>query len=835
MKKVSKILTATISCLMATVLIMPVNAEGEVEKKESVYTVLNSDGSVNTITVSDTLHSDSGFSNYQDKSDLQNVENLKSSDPVNSSNGNLIWNTDATDIYYQGTSNKELPLTVKITYTLDGNVVSADDLVGKSGHLKINIKLSNSSKQSYVVNGKTYNLVTPFVTGIGGMFDDDIFSNVTIDNGKVTSDSSHSIVVGVIVPGLKSGLSQVLDSDLMHRLDDYLADEVNIEADVTDFESPTLMMAAATSTDAIKEEFADIDEFSSIFDKLDDLKEATNELIDGSNSLYDGAVKLNDGVATLQDGTKQLVSGSQQVADGAKSAATGGAKLETGLATLVGNSESLVEGVNSATEAILKVANETLDSNESIKNDKEYATLTWSNFSDQLDTYMGVTETMRNTAFNQIKDQLKAKGVTIDDDTLRMIIYMAAKDGSTDFEKYITEKQSDLSTAVNVQQAQSDAAKISSGDFSKVDRALTLATYEGAIGTVKSVVYNNTVVKDDEGNVTTEGTVLTTRQAEEVLKTASNSGITDVSSATKDQITTVVTSVLNSVNADAPSLGPDSDDLKSIISGLRATQTDGGVYKQLSDTLKSQSDQLNDSTIALLLTEGCEQHADKTSITEMMVAAQTDAQVATTIATNKATSKTDEGKQIINSYLSTLVKASQKDEFTELSALKTNLTGLATLRTGIKDYTDGVSEAYAGSKELSSGLSSLSSGTNDLNAGIQKVNSGASDLKDGSQQLADGAKTLKEGMQKYNDEAISKLTNNSRISSIEQASDLLEAISKDENNYNNFSGISDGTDGSIKFVFKINGAKKAKSDDTSSETTTTKVSFWQRILNLFKF
>ena len=834
MKKVSKILTATISCLMATTLVLPVSAEGEVEKKESVYTVLNSDGSVSSITVSDTLHSDSGFSNYQDKSDLQNVENLKSSDPVSSSNGNLIWNTDATDIYYQGTSNKELPLTVKITYTLDGNAVSADDLAGKSGHLKINIKLSNSSKQSYVVNGKTYNLVTPFVTGIGGMFDDDVFSNVTVDNGKVTSDSSHSIVVGVIVPGLKSGLSQVLDSDLMHRLDGYLADEVNIEADVTDFESPTLMMAAATSTDAIKDEFDDIDEFSSIFDKLDDLKEATNQLIDGTNSLYDGAVKLNDGVATLQDGTKQLVSGSQQVADGAKSAATGGAKLETGLATLVGNSESLVEGVNSATEAILKVANETLDSNESIKNDKKYATLTWSNFSDQLDTYMGVTETMRNTAFNQIKDQLKAKGVTIDDDTLRMIIYMAAKDGSTDFEKYITEKQSDLSTAVNVQQAQSDAAKISSGDFSKVDRALTLATYEGAIGTVKSVVYNNTVVKDDEGNVTTEGTVLTTRQAEEVLKTASNSGITDVSSATKDQITTVVTSVLNSVNADAPSLGPDSDDLKSIISGLRATQTDGGVYKQLSDTLKSQSDQLNDSTIALLLTEGCEQHADKTSITEMMVAAQTDAQVATTIATNKATSKTDEGKQIINSYLSTLVKASQKDEFTELSALKTNLTGLATLRTGIKDYTDGVSEAYAGSKELSSGLSSLSSGTNDLNAGIQKVNSGASDLKDGSQQLADGAKTLKEGMQKYNDEAISKLTNNSRISSIEQASDLLEAISKDENNYNNFSGISDGTDGSIKFVFKINGVKKAKSDDTSSETTT-KVSFWQRILNLFKF
>ena len=79
------------------------------------------------------------------------------------------------------------------------------------------------------------------------------------------------------------------------------------------------------------------------------------------------------------------------------------------------------------------------------------------------------------------------------------------------------------------------------------------------------------------------------------------------------------------------------------------------------------------------------------------------------------------------------------------------------------------------------------------------------------------------------------MTENSRISSIEEASDLLSAISKDENNYDNYSGISDGTDGSVKFVFKINGAKKTKSEDTSSETTKEKTSFWQRIVNLFKF
>ena len=178
MKKVSKIFIALLSCLTAVCFVLPVSAETEVEKKESVYAVLNSDGSVESITVSDSLHSDSGFNNYKDESSLKDIENLKSNDEINQSGTTLTWNTSDTDIYYQGTSDSELPLNVDITYSLDGKKMSADEVVGQSGHLKINIKLTNNSKQKYVVDGKTYNLVTPFVTGIVGMFDDDVFKNV---------------------------------------------------------------------------------------------------------------------------------------------------------------------------------------------------------------------------------------------------------------------------------------------------------------------------------------------------------------------------------------------------------------------------------------------------------------------------------------------------------------------------------------------------------------------------------------------------------------------------------------------------------------------------------
>ena len=59
-------------------------------------------------------------------------------------------------------------------------------------------------------------------------------------------------------------------------------------------------------------------------------------------------------------------------------------------------------------------------------------------------------------------------------------------------------------------------------------------------------------------------------------------------------------------------------------------------------------------------------------------------------------------------------------------------------------------------------------------------------------------------------------------------------MSKDTNNYNNYSGISDDTDGSIKFVFKVETPKKAK-ESGDAVVATEKTTFWQRVVNLFKF
>ncbi len=842
----TKVKTIT-SALLATLLIagssLPVKAEGDdtssVTKNESVYTVLNADGSVKKITVSDTLHSDSGFSNYTDTSDLTDVENLKSTDPVTSSNGGYTWTSDSTDIYYQGTSTKDLPLNVKITYTLNDKEYSAEDMLGKSGHVKIKISVENTSKQTFTVGDKSYDLVTPFITGAGAMLDEDNFSNVEVNHGTVTSDSSHSIVAGVLIPGLRDGLESVLDGDTMSKLSDYLIDDITIEADTTDFESPTLMLAAATSTDALKEDFEDT-ELTSIFDQLDQLKDATDQLIsgsktlsDGANTLADGASQLNDGASSLLSGVDTLKSGTQSLSDGATSATSGASALSSGLAQLVGNNSTLVDGANQIADAILKTANEQLAANETIKNDPNYAELTWSNYADQLAYYSGITDTMRQAALDQINAQLTAKGITLDSDTLNMVLYMAAKAGATDLTTYMQENASKLTIAANVQTAQSDAANISAGNFTNVDRALTLGAYEGAIGKVKLLV-------KEKANVD-----LTTRQAEVVLTTAMSNGLTNFSNLTDEQLVQlnkIISYVVATVPTTDPALGVDNEAVSPYIKSLRVAQGDATVYAAINETLKSNNSSLTDTQIAVLLTEGSEQHADTTSLNDMIYAVQSDVAIATAISDNKTASQTDEGKQTVKGYLNALVTATNGTEIETLKSLSTQLQSVATFRQGVKDYTDGVAAAYEGSKSLVSGLQQLTSGASQLNDGAATLSQGASALKsgtqsltDGANQLSEGAKTLYDGLVQYNDEAISKLTDDSRISNLEDAADLLNAVKEQGSSYNNYSGISDGTDGSVKFVYKVEGAKATTTSTTTEETTETKTSFWDRIVKLFDF
>ncbi len=296
-----------------------------------------------------------------------------------------------------------------------------------------------------------------------------------------------------------------------------------------------------------------------------------------------------------------------------------------------------------------------------------------------------------------------------------------------------------------------------------------------------------------------------------------------------------------SISADESALGVDNETIKKIVSAMK-TGKEATVYSAISASLKENSSSLKDAEIAILLTEGSEQHKGTTSLADMIAAVQSDVAVATAISNYKTASQTDEGKQTVKGYLNALVTTTSGDSIETLKSLSTQLQSVATFRQGVKDYTDGVATAYEGSKSLVSGLQQLTSGASQLNDGAATLSQGASTLKNGTQsltdgadQLSEGAKTLYDGLVQYNDEAISKLTDDSRISNMEDAADLLNAVKEQGSSYNNYSGISEGTDGSVKFVYKVEGAKATTTNTTTDDATETKTSFWDRIVKLFDF
>ena len=844
MNKISKITSLTGATFMVLGTFSPVLAESTTTKDESVYVILNADGSVSDVTVSDTLHNEDGFKNYQDTSDLTDVQNLKSDEAVQKTDNGYTWTTDDTNVYYQGKSNAALPLETSISYELDGKQIDPDDLAGKSGHLKMTVSVTNTQKKEYTVNGVTYEVAKPFYTVVGGMFDNDTFKNITINHGMTQDDSSSNIAAAVMMPGLKDSLGQLLTGDLS-SLNDYLFDSITIEADVTDFSSPTMMMAASTDLSALKKEMKeDKLEGTDLFSQLDELDAATQKLIDGSKTLYegadqlkDGANQVNDGVgtlvngtSTLTDGTSQLAEGGRALVDGANQASAGAAALQAGLGQLVSNNDTLVSGANKIADAVLSSAQTQL--REQLKDDS--ITLTWDNYADVLAKYNHINKDMRAQAKQTIRSAVEAQTGTLDDATFNGILYMCALnhcDSAEKIQEVLSANKTSLDTASAVAAASNDAGLISNNNFTKVDSILNLALYESTISTTMNNIKAAT------------GKTVTDAQAEAVwLETASG----QISS---DDVTAIA-NVIASVPSEQKPRGITDSAVQATLQGMRRQPafSNATIYSGICGVLDKMNIK-NPTQQAILVTIAGELHGDATSTSDAIMGASADVETANTVKAMIAAANMTENESLINGTLDALALPELQSE---LAGVTKQLQDVRSFVAGLETYTAGVQSAYTGSTQLVAGLTALTSGADTLNAGIQKVNTGAESLsagaktlKDGTQtlsdgatQLSDGAKTLYDGLVQYNEEGISKLTQNSALDNLQTASKLIQEMQDDEP-YNSYSGISDGTEGTVKFIYKISSVKKEETTSSSSSeataSTTEKKSFIDRVVDLFKF
>lgn len=289
-------------------------ADEEVGKEETVYVVADNSGKAKDVIVSDWLKNPDGNETIEDVSDLKDIKNVKGKEKFEEKDGKIIWKAKGKDIYYQGKTDKELPVKQTISYYLDGEKMDPDEIAGKSGKVTIRFDYKNNQKTTTTVDGKKYSVYVPF-TIMTGMILDDSFTNVKVKNGKVISDGDKNMVVGVAMPGLKDSL-KVTSSDFSEDID--IPEYVEVTADVKDFSmdmTMSVMLSGITSSDNV-EDFVDL---SDLDDAIDTLSDSSSQLADGTKELREGLEQLRSKVPALADGANTLNSSTESLRNGVSS------------------------------------------------------------------------------------------------------------------------------------------------------------------------------------------------------------------------------------------------------------------------------------------------------------------------------------------------------------------------------------------------------------------------------------------------------------------------------------------------------------------------------------
>jgi len=822
-RKIKRSLTTSLAVGMSVMMgAVPVYAAGstdtqDVYKEETVYVNADATGNSDEVTVSDWLKNSGSVSgNLTDESILKEIKNVKGDETFTENGDQLTWNTAGEDIYYQGTTDKELPVSVKLTYFLDGKEVKPDELKGKSGHLKIQVQYTNNEKKTVTVDGKEEEVYTPFIMMTGMILPNETFSNVTIDNGKVISDGSRNIVVGFGMPGLKDSLD--LDEETTKEAEDKgvtIPENFEMEADVTDFTMSSTFTVALTDLldDMDMDNIIDVD---SLKDSLNELEDAALELVSGSGTLADGASTLADGVSSYTAGADELNAGIQKYLGS-------NGELNGSVTEYVNGVGKVVKGVKDYTSGTNALANGVISY---VAGEQKIAA-----GAAQLSQLSKGLEQVQ-TAVDTLSKAADGKGEATDDLVIAANQLAAGTKqlqavlGSEEVTALLTQVNGMVTTGNELISAtESLSASLQTGiatPVANIAAALTgMETQLNAINTQLGTLQSDceTAVADVNAKITDYNTKVDAAQA------AANTSKTQIANAisalqaqlnattdesVRDQISTAITALqnaqtaadgLNNVQkASAITVSVPTFDLSAITSGAATLQTNLKTFKETAAALQQQLPEMQKKLDAIA--------AAKDSLPSDSISQLT-----------ASVTQLNQGMQGLNTGLGTLsgglgqLNTSVQAQFptaiqgiTELNGGFMQLGSYNTsLLSGAEQLKGSSSTLVAGAGTLQSGTNQLASGLNTLgsqmSAGAAKLSANSNALREGASSLSAGAKKLADGMDQFDKEGTSKLK-----STVEDefgdVLDRLKALTSDDCTYNTFSGKDSKMDGSVKFVIE---------------------------------
>lgn len=748
------------------------NDENPTEKTETVYSVLNSDGSISDTIVSSWLHDEDGINNIKETLNLTDVKNIKSNEKPSKDGNTYTWNAKGNDVYYEGTATKQLPVSVKIRYELDGQEMSAKDMEGKSGHLKLTISFTNNYSEVKNINGKSIVIHPSYLAG--GMLNMSTgkFSNVKCESGKIVNDGTNEMLAFANIPGLNETLKSAGLDKVNNQLG--ISDDVTVEADVNDFDLGSIMVGMTNEID-LASELGEIGSVSELTDGVNQLIEADNQLIDGSKQLYDGTTQLKEQAAPLTGSSnqvRQLSAGAIQLNDGVKA-------LQTGISQYTAGASAINEGVDQLYGIPQNVG---LIQSAVTTSTEEQASL--------VDGSQVVAD-----GLGQLLDQLNGSNVTASVKEMNTLL-----DGSkTKLQGMADTLATDKKTLEDMQTDLTNASTKLSG-LSNLKNELDNLGNE----IVTKETQNNTAIADYNSKKKTVNDEITA--IKNSMKTEIETSIGTLSTAKQALNDAGKTDEAYSIQTQIDALEAEKANVDAIstIEELSELQTLTEEFKTLNDTLVTVQSTVSEmSTLVSKSISNLEGLA-----TDVNTALTT---IDTLSQTLSGSTKKVEGMQTMLNSL--------KPGVTELynGALKINAGAinlgnkLGELQTASKSGVDkikaGTTQLTSNNATLNGGASALSDATGTLAGQSGKFNEmadGLDTLGKAFETLNDGAKQLYEGNEQFKSEGLDQLKEKvdlgvGELETLQSVMDEIKAMNKE---YASYSGAPEGATVTSRYVFR---------------------------------
>lgn len=647
--------------------------EKDVDKDETVYVFAKANGDVDNILVNETLKNHDKSATIEDTTDLKDIVNVKGDETFTQSGNKITWDAAGNEISYQGTTDKQLPVSVKATYYLDGNEISPEDLAGKSGKVKIRLDYTSNETVTKDVNGKDEDISVPFVA-VSGMVLGDNFTNIQVTNGKYLTQGESNIVVGYAVPGLDSGVK-----DAAKDLDTEIPDYVEVSADVTDF---SLDMTVTMLVNGSEMDYSGDLDLTDLDDLTEALSSAGNQLADGSGELSDGATQVSDGAGQLSDGAGQLASGAGTLADKMGDLTTGAGSLKEGMESLSSSSGDLASGVAIIDQSAQSIANgiNTLDAAVNAKMTDEEKAAVQKQAADQVSAQLAAGTDMYNAIYNGAVSAYTQNMSGAKDD---LVAAYSAKDPETGADSLQTQM-----TGALLLQGAAASAEAASAEAGKTSEAAAQA-----------MVYQAVYEAAKANGVTNEGTL------EAIANAAAD--------AVKSDIGTYIKGA-SFANAFKSNMG---DPQKQAVAAQTASATINNLADKTTKAIGSNAKA--QATIGGAVVAACKTSASQAAGAAAVQGAETaKATIASQIEATQA-----------NGY--SLVSGANA-----LAKGTSTLAGsVPALKNGISQLVNGANALASGAGQLKDGAVSLKSGAGTLKTGVDQLKDGAGQVADGAATL----------------------------------------------------------------------------------------------------